>query len=215
MLIPGNISLFEGIVSSDIEHLLSCLSVRYRSFLKGNVVISEGDFVDFIGVVVSGSIQIVRDNFDGIRMIQAVLGIGALFAESFVCAGVEQSPVSVITAEDSEIMFIPYKKMLYTCKKACSFHTLLIENMMKVIAQKNLMLNTKLDILSKRSIKDRIITFLKREKQKGKGDTFKITLNRNELADFLCVDRSALSRELSKLQQEGLISFDRNKFSLH
>ncbi len=214
MLIPGNVSLFEGIKSDEITRLLSCLDIRHRSFPKGTTIIHEGDQVEFIGVILIGFIQIVRTDINGNRMIQSGFGSGALFAESFVCAGIVQSPVSVVAVEDSEILFIPYKKMMHSCKQTCSFHYQLIENMLKVIALKNLGLNGKIEILSKRTLREKILTYLQQEKRKNRSVSFNIPFSRNELADYLCVDRSSLSRELGFLQNEGLISFERNLFTL-
>lgn len=214
MFIPGNIRLFESIKSEDIENLLSCLGVRQRNFTKGMTILHEGDFVDFIGVVLSGNVQIVRNDIQGNRMIQASFGLGSLFAESFVCAGIERSPVSVIAADDSEILFIPYKNIIHSCKAACVFHHQLIENLMNVIAKKNIFLNSKIEIISKRTIREKILAYLDLERRKNQVDSFTIPFSRNDLADFLCVDRCSLSRELSNLRFEGYISFEGKTFTL-
>ena len=214
MFIPGNVSLFEGINSTDITRLLSCLGIRERFFSKGETIIHEGDKIECIGVILSGFIQIVRNDADGNRMIQAAFGIGSIFAESFVCAGIESSPVTVIAAEDSDVLFIPFKKMIHSCQASCSFHHVLIENMMKLIARKNLLLGAKIDIAGKRTIRAKVMAFLEQEKRKTRSSSFTIPYSRNELADFLCVDRSALSRELGKMKSEGLLSYNRNSFEL-
>jgi len=147
-------------------------------------------------------------------MIQSGFGTGALFAESFVCAGIERIPVSVIAAENSEVLFIPFKKLMHTCEASCSFHQLLIENMMKVIARKNLMLTMKIEIAGKRTTREKVLAYLVQEKRKAGQDSFRIPYNRIELADFLCVDRSALSRELGRMQAEGLVAYDKDCFTL-
>jgi len=214
VFIPGNVSLFEGIRGDELSSLLSCLSVRVRSYVKGDCIIREGDPVDSLGIILSGFVQIVKNDYDGNRMIQSSFGTGALFAESFVCAGLERIPVSVIAAENSEILFIPFKKLMHTCEASCSFHQLLVENMMKVIARKNLMLSMKIEIASKRTTREKVLAYLGQEKLKAGQPGFCIPYSRIEMADFLCVDRCALSRELGRMQDEGLIEFDGNAFTL-
>ncbi len=215
MYIPGNISLFEGIKSDELASLFSCMSVRMRSYVKGECIFREGDPVDSLGIILSGFVQIVKNDYDGNRMIQASFGTGALFAESFVCAGIERFPVSVIAAENSEILFVPFRKLMHSCEASCSFHQLLIENMMKVIARKNLMLSMKIEIAGKRTIREKVLAYLGQEKRKAIQSSFRIPYTRLELADFLCVDRSALSRELGHMQKDGLISYDKDCFTLH
>ncbi len=197
MFIPGNVSLFEGIRGDELSSLLSCLSVRVRSYVKGDCIIREGDPVDSLGIILSGFVQIVKNDYDGNRMIQSSFGTGALFAESFVCAGLERIPVSVIAAENSEILFIPFKKLMHTCEASCS-----------------LMLSMKIEIASKRTTREKVLAYLGQEKLKAGQPGFCIPYSRIEMADFLCVDRSALSRELGRMQDEGLIEFDGNAFTL-
>ncbi len=215
MFIPGNVSLFEGIQSDELVFLLSCLSVRERSYAKGDCILREGDPVESLGVILSGFVQIVRNDYDGNRMIQSSFGTGALFAESFVCAGVERIPVSVIAAENCDILFIPFNKMMHTCEASCSFHRKLIENMMKVIARKNLLLGMKIEIAGKRTTREKVLAYLVQEKNRSGTVEFRIPYSRTELADFLCVDRSALSRELGRMKEQGLIEYDKNRFTLH
>lgn len=214
MHIPGNISLFEGISSDDLTRLLSCLGIREKSYEKGETVIHEGEPVESIGLVVSGSIQIMRNDYEGNRMILSCFGSGSIFAESFVCAGVARSPVCVIASEKTGIVFLPFKKMIHSCESACSFHHQLIENMMKLLARKNLLLNAKIEIVAKRTIREKVLSYLEQEKRKNQVAQFAIPYSRNELSDFLCVDRSSLSRELAHMQSEGLITYNRNFFEI-
>ena len=213
MLIPGNISLFEGIKSDEIPPLLSCLSVTSQSFEKGDIIIHEGQKFESIGIILLGSIQIFRNDHDGNRNIQANFGIGAVFAESFVCAGMQFSPVSVVASETARIIFLPFARMMRPCAIACSFHQLLIENMMRLIAKKNQVLNRRLEILEGRSIRTRLLTLLEQEENKQCSSTVTLPWNRTELADFLCADRSALSREISKMKKEGLITENSSVFT--
>lgn len=214
MFIPGNTSLFEGISQDNVVKLLACMAYRHVSVRKGETVIREGEAVDSIGVVLSGFVQIVRIEHGGQRIIQAGFGRGAIFAETFVCAGIEKCPVNVVASEDSDILFLPYRKLIGTCGEACTFHTQVISNLMKLLARKNLMLNGKISIVAKRTTREKVIAYLAEARRTAGQDTFEIPFDRNELADYLCVDRSALSRELGKMRDGGLIDFDRNSFTI-
>lgn len=208
MHIPGNVVLFEGIEEKDVVQLLSCFTVRHTVYRKGDTILREGDSVDSVGVILSGSIQIIRSDLNGNRSIQAVFGMGAVFAESFVFAGIKNCPVAVLAAEDSSILFIPAKKMLHTCKTACGFHLKLVENIAGMLARKNMILNEKLEIISGRSIRERVILYLSREARRQNSRRVQIPFSRTELADYICVDRSALSRELGTMRSEKVIDFE-------
>lgn len=214
MLIPGNISLFEGIKSEELPALLACLSVSSQNFARGDIIIHEGQKIDSIGIVLSGSIQIFRNDHEGNRNIQANFGMGAVFAESFVCAGIPLSPVSVLATETSLIIFLPFLRIMRPCASSCSYHQKLIENMMHLIARKNQVLNERLEILEGRSIRNRLLILLEQEEKKQNSTTVILPWNRTELADFLCTDRSALSREVSKMKSEGVITEKGSTFTL-
>lgn len=214
MTIPGNVRLFENITPQDIEKLLSCLSIRRRSFSRGETVLREGDPISEIGLVLFGRVQIFRNEYDGSRSIVSTFGTGAIFAETFVCAGETVCPVTVTASEDSAILFIPYEKMLRSCGNACGFHTQLIENMIRLLAEKNLHLNTKILIASKRTIRDRVVQYLYTLSRETGNTEVIIPFSRNDLADYLYVDRSALSRELGKMQSDGLIRIDGRSFQI-
>lgn len=214
MTIPGNVRLFAHIAPQDLEKLLSCLSIRRRSFSRGETVLHEGDPLDAIGLVLFGRIQILRNEYDGSRSIVSTFGTGSIFAETFVCAGETVCPVTVSASEDSEILFIPYEKMLRSCGNACGFHTQLIENMMRLLAEKNLHLNAKLQISSKRTIRDRVVQYLYTLSRETGSTSVTTPFSRNDLADYLYVDRSALSRELGKMETDGLLRIDGRSFQI-
>ena len=214
MLIPGNIELFENIKAEDVERLLSCLGVAGKSFQKGETVIAQGSSIESIGVAISGRIQVSRNDFDGNRVIVAEFGPGAIFAESFVCAGISRSPVTVSATDASLVIFLPYRRLMTSCEKACSFHQQLILNLVRLVARKNLVLSAKLEICSRRTIREKVIAYLGMESAKVGSREVVIPFTRNELADYLAVDRSALSRELGQMRSDGLIDFDKSRFTL-
>ncbi|MCL2513141.1 MAG: Crp/Fnr family transcriptional regulator [Oscillospiraceae bacterium] len=204
--------LFQGIAFSDFERMLVCLSAKTAFYKKDEIILLSGDTVNFVGLILSGSVRVIREDFDGNNTIIAELAVPELFGEVFACAGISQSPVTIQAAEDSEILFIDYKRVITSCRSACPFHAGLIENMLKLIARKNLMLNRKLDILSKRTTREKLMCFF--DAQRGMAKKFAVPFNREELARYLCVDRSAMSAELCRMRGEGLIKFDRNKFEI-
>lgn len=208
------VSLFENINESEIESLMTCLAAEISEFEKKQIVFLEGDPVEKVGIILSGQVQIIKEDFFGNRNIVAVFNEGKLFAETFACSDIRRMPVSVMSVTDSVIMFIDYRKLITTCSHTCSFHSRLIMNMMRIIANKNLLLNQKIEICSKRSTREKLLAYLSAEAKKAKSDSFTIPLNRQELADYLSVDRSAMSVELSKLQDENLIKYDKNKFTM-
>lgn len=205
-------SLFAGVEQEKLTQLLSCLSAVAQSYQQGQQLILEGYDIRGVGIVVAGSVQVVKTDAQGKTLLLTEIGSGGLFGEVFACAGVEQSPVSVVAATDCTVTWIDYKKIITTCSGACSFHNALIANMLRILAQKNLMLNEKISILSKRTIRERLWLFL--QERAGQAKTVTLPFNREEMAAYLCVDRSALSAELSKMQQEGLIAFHKNRFTL-
>jgi CRP-like cAMP-binding protein len=204
--------LWNGIERDDFESMVRCMEAKTQSYDKNDIVLLSGDTVNYVGLVLSGGVKIIKEDMDGNIVIITELTASDLFGEVFACAGIEQSPVTVQASEICEILFLNYKKIITACSSACGFHSRLIENMLKIIAQKNLMLNQKIEILSKRTTREKLILFF--DIQRDTAKKFTIPYNREELAHYLCVDRSAMSNELCKMRDEGLINFKKNVFEL-
>ena len=213
-IVLQNIKLFEDIEEENLKAMLGCIGALKKNYEKGQTIIRVEDEISSIGVVVTGSVQVIKVDFDGNKVIVMKLYGGELFSVAVVCAGVGKSPVSVVASEKSKILFIPLQKIITTCPSSCSFHTRLIQNMVKLIAQNNISLNDKLELLSQKTTREKLIAYLKGEMKKIGEKSFEIPFSREELADFLCVDRSAMSRELGKMRDEGLIDFKKNRFGL-
>lgn len=160
----------------------------------------------------SGGVKIIKEDISGNVTIFAELGISELFGEVFACAGIDHSPVTVQASADSEVLFIKYKKIITTCSSVCGFHSKLIENMLRLIAKKNLMLNQKIEILSGRTTREKLFMFF--DMQRGVAKRFVIPYNREDMPHYLCVDRSAMSNELCKMRDEGLIKFNKSEFEI-
>lgn len=208
------IPLFQGIETHELKSLLSCLGAICKSYEKGETVIMAGSRAEQIGIVLAGTVQVIKEDLVGNRTIIGNVDKCELFAEVFACASVDVVPISVIASGDCTVMWVSFRKIVTACPSSCVFHTKLIENMMKILAVKNLALNRKIDCLSKRSIREKLIAYLISVADHQKNLTFSIPFDRNELADYLCVDRSAMSRELGRMRNEGLIDYYRNTFRI-
>ncbi len=210
----SKISLFAGIKPEEISDMLKCLQAQFKNLQKNETVIVVGDPVHYVGIVLEGAVEVVHEDAAGNRNVMGHLGPTDTFAETFACAGVQKSPVTVIAVQDSAILQIDFRRIVTTCNSCCAFHTRLIENMLRLLAQKNLALSDKIYSIGRRTMQEKIETFLETQMFKAGKNPFEIPFSRAEMADYLCVDRSALSAALSRMQQEGLIRYHKNKFEL-
>lgn len=209
-----NIPLFHGIEESSLDSLMDCLGAKVKNYSKYEMVLVAGSKVDRVGIVVSGSVQVIKEDIIGNRTIIAGIGQYELFGEVFACALIEKSPITVVATEPCSVLWIQFLRLITTCSSACVFHAKLIENMLKLMAEKNIILNNKIDYLSKRTIREKLTAYIISLAEQQDSLEFEIPFNRNELADFLCVDRSAMSRELGKMRDEGLLDINKNSIKL-
>ncbi|NCA68001.1 MAG: Crp/Fnr family transcriptional regulator [Clostridia bacterium] len=207
-------NIFANVEHLDIIKILSCLHARKSNYLKGEHVYNEGDHIIELGIVLSGEVHIVKRNYYGNENIIANITSGNIFAESAAFSKHHILQVDVIAVADSEILFLDYKRIISPCANTCAFHTRLIENMITVIADKNAFLNQKLGYISKRSTKEKLLSYLFDQSKATKSNKFKIPFNREQLANYLSVDRSAMSNELCKLRDAGIITFHKNQFEM-
>jgi CRP-like cAMP-binding protein len=206
--------LFSGIESGDLRTMLKCLGGFVRDYKKGEYISVESESVKNIGVILDGSVQMIKEDIWGGKSILAVMERHQLFGETFACGTDTVSAVTFCASADTRVLFLPFYRVLHTCSNSCAFHNKLIENMVTLIANKNRSLMEKLDAMSKKNLREKILTYLSIQSQHQGGRYFEIPLGRIELADYLCTDRSALTRELSSMRDDGLIDFDRNTFRL-
>lgn len=208
------LDLFKGIDESELVPLLSCLSAKEAHYEKGQTVFLSGEKIECFGIVLSGQVQVVQDDYYGNRSIFAKIGTGNLFGESFACAETKTLPVSVITTIESDLLFIDCHRLAAPCANACAFHRSLIQNMLNIIAMKNISLTQKMEFTSKRTTREKLMAYISAEAKKATSNQFSIPFNRQELADYLSVERSAMSAELSKLRDDGILKFNKNQFEL-
>ena len=206
-----SVELFQGI--DDLDAMLKCLGAETRYIGKNEIILLAGDKSQFVGVVLSGLLHIVREDYDGNRSLVAAVNFGEIFAESLCCAGVEESPVTVIAATNSTILLLRFERVMHTCQNACAFHHRLIENMLRLVANKNLFLQTRIEIMALKSVRAKVLRYLESFGAK-RGEDFTISFNREQMAEYLCVDRSALSHELARMKQNGVIDYSKSRFSL-
>jgi CRP-like cAMP-binding protein len=206
--------LFAGIDEKDIGSMLGCLSAREAEYKKDIYILSAGDNPTEVGIVLSGSVNIINEDYWGNRTIIAKMTSGELFAEAFSCADSGKLPVSVVTAEKTSVLFIDYKRIITTCSSACGFHTSLIRNMLQILANRNISLTKKMGHTAHRTTREKLLSYLSAQAIAAESSSFDIPFNRQELADYLCVDRSAMSNELSNLRDEGVLDFNKNHFTL-
>jgi len=208
------VTLFENLKEEELESVLSCLSSKISKYGKNQIILQHGDCISDIGIVLTGQTQIVKEDYYGNRNLIANLSEGMLFGETFVCADIKTLPVSVISTTESVILWIDYHRIISPCTQVCSFHSTLIYNMLRIVSMKNLLLSQKIEFTSKRTTRDKLLAYLSSEAQKSESNHFIIPFNRQELSDYLNVDRSAMSAELSKLRVEGVITYTKNHFTL-
>ena len=206
--------LFYGIEDEKLLLMLDCLGARVVSFDKKYTVFSAGTPAKYIGIVLSGSLQMSQTDFYGNRSIIAEFKTAELFGEDFACAETDSIPVAITANEPSEIMLINCSHILHTCSNNCGFHQQLIFNLMKSMALKNINFHQRIEITSKRSTREKLMAYLMLQAKKSGSDSFDIPFDRQELADYLEVERSGLSTEISKLRQEGIIENRKNHFKL-
>lgn len=207
--------LFSGVGEEEINSMLKCLDATLHEYKKGEYVFRQGEYLSHIMILVKGKLHVQREDFWGNRSIINQINCGEMFGEAYVTPDSGSILNDVVAIEDSSVIFFDVRKILTVCSSACRFHTTVIQNLFFSISNKNRMLVQKLGHMSKRTTRDKLISYLSEQSQKSKSETFEIPFNRQQLADYLSVDRSAMSNELSKMKNEGLINFEKNRFHLY
>lgn len=209
-----NSPIFKGLPDDELSALLLCLGADVLTFERRNSIFSEGERGRYIYIVLYGKIQLERNDYYGNRTIISAHGPSELFAEEFACVGEQSMPVAAMAAEESGVMLIPAERILYTCERGCAYHRQVIYNLMRAMAEKNIVYHRRLEITSKRTTKEKLLTYLILEAKRLGTSDFDIPFDRQELADYLEVDRSGLSSEIGKLLKEGAIRTRRRHFTL-
>ena len=206
--------MFSGIGDDEIFSMLSCLGARLFTYKKGEYVLRRGQHLNDITILVEGNLHIQKDDYWGNRSILGQIAVGEMFGEAYVAPESGALLNDVVAVEDSAVIFFDVKRIITTCSSACHFHALVVQNLFFAISEKNRKLVQKLGHMSKRSTREKLISYLSEEAKRQNSSYFTIPYNRQQLADFLSVDRRAMSNELCKMRDEGLLEFDKNQFRL-
>lgn len=210
-----NAELFANIDEPDRSSMLKCLGSRQQDFSKGDFIFLAGESAPAVGLLLSGSAQVIKENVFGDSMIISSLRTGDMFGETFACMGVETVPVSVVALEKSMVLFLNVSQIVHICQSACPFHQQLITNLLRIIAEKNAVLNRKMSYLTHKTIRSRLQAYFYDLMEQSCSVNFMVPFNRSELADYLCIDRSALCRELSHMKDDGILDYSGRSFHWH
>lgn len=208
-----NSSLFFGISDEELKGILECFKARVRTYDSGEVIIRQGERILNMYMVLEGCVNIEKDSFWGRRIIVSRVNPNENIALAFV-ASKNVSNIDAVAAQKTKVLVLSYEKCTSMCQNACTRHRVLINNMFEILSKNNIDLIQKIENISQKSIRDKLLTYLSNEAQKKKSNSFEVPFNRQELADYLNIDRSAMCFELSKLQKEGFIEYQKNKFVL-
>lgn len=211
----ANTQLFRGISESEIAELLLCLGAHERKFQKDDVIFRAGSPVDEFGLVLSGSVNIVVNLYWGNSIIFGHVGKGEVFAENYAAIPGKEPVCDVVACEDTHVLFLKMQSVMTTCRMGCAYHNRIIQNMLRISAQNNLNMSSRMMHTASKSLRERLLSYLSEQALERGSAHFTIPFNRQQLADYLAVNRSTMSNELSKMQEEGLITFRKNEFILN
>ncbi len=203
--------LFEGIKPEKLEKLFHCLGAYTSSYNTEEVLVDYGDEVSSIGTVLKGKVDVCNPVNRREKMTSSSVGPGMHFCEALACSRGMKSCIKVVATESCDVLWLPTDRIASVCHYTCIFHIQLTSNLMRLLAHDNLAVWERLDVVSRRTTRDKLDTYLS-YRMNEVGQPFEIPLNRNQLAEHLCVDRSAMSRELGHMRDEGIIEFRANEF---
>ena len=206
--------LFAGIDAADFEGMLGCIGYHVKDYQKGEIIALEEENINHVGVVLEGAVDMLKEDVWGNRTMLVRTYPQDIFGETFACGEDTLSVVTFAAAENCRVLFLSFCRVMHTCTHACQFHQTLIENMVRLIARKNRELMRKVEVVSKKTLREKILAYLSIQSQAQGSRRFEIPLGRVEWAEYLNADRSALTRELAKMKDEGLIDYQRNSFEI-
>lgn len=206
--------LFAGVGEDELEAMLGCLQARLETYKKGEYVYRQGEHLDTLTVLVEGKLHVQKEDYWGNRSIINMVSVGEMIGEAFAAPDSGALMNDVIAVENSTVIKFDVRRVLTVCSSACRFHAMVVQNLFFAISEKNRKLMQKLSHMAKRSTREKLLSYLSEEAKRQNSSTFTIPFNRQQLADFLSVDRSAMSNELGKMRDEGLLLFEKNQFTL-
>ncbi len=211
-LAEKNVELFAGLCCAEINEMLECLGARHSDYEKGSYLLMEGDSLKYVGVVLEGQAAVFKTDSLGNRALLSPVLPSELFAEALVCAGIKVSPVTVEALTLVKALLIPFDRIMTRCPACCSHHNLLIRNMLRIVAYKAIAMSEKFDHVAHKTTRQKLASYLLSCAARKGSNRFTVDLDRQGMADYLCVNRSALSRELSRISEDGTVSYHRSSF---
>ena len=209
-----NSPLFFGISEEELKEMLTCFNARIKSYKDGEIIIRQGDIITNIYLVLEGSINIEKDSYWGRRIIVTQLGVNDNIALAFVASKKIESSIDAVAVGSAKLLVLTYEKCTTMCQNVCTKHRRLINNLFEILSKENIELLQKIENISQKTIREKLLTYFSNEARRNKTNIFEIPFNRQDLADYLNIDRSAMSFELSKMQKDGMIKYEKNKFML-
>lgn len=206
--------LFSGVSDTELTAMLACLKAEEKSFPKEAFVLQAGDTAASIGLVLLGTVLVIQEDIWGNRNILSKAGPGQTFAAAYACAPGSRLNVSVVADTPITVLFLNVERILTVCPSACSCHSHMIRNLLGELAVKNLQFSEKLTHVGQRSTRSKIMSYLSAEAQRLGTYELDIPFSRQQLADYLCVERSGLSLELGKMKKDGLLDYHKSHFVL-
>lgn len=211
-----SLPLFKGLASEEVDNILKKVNALVKHFEKSDYIYLAGDAVESIGIVVAGTVQMIKEDIMGDKSIITTMTSGSIFAENFLGNNKndEKTNVSYFAASDSEVLMVPFSKVLNDIGNNDPGHNKLLANMISIMASNNAQLIEKTEILCKKTLRGKIMTYLEQEAKRNGSNEFTIPFNRTDMANYLDADRSALTRELSRMKESGLIDFEKRDFKI-
>lgn len=206
--------LFEGVTVEEAEAMLGCLGAQEKTYARGEVIYHAGQHIGRMGLLLEGGVNIVRPDIWGNENIIGHILPGEVFAENYACSQRAPMMADVMTTAKTTVLFLDVGKVVKSCASSCSHHARLVRNLLMIMASKNLNLAQKINHITPKSIRERLLSYLSSEAVKQGKKEIEVPFNRQQMADYLAVDRSALSNELSKMQRDGLLHYHKNHFIL-
>lgn len=210
----ANIPLFGDMTTEDVQAVLQCVGAFVKEYKKDEFIVLEKDRMSCAGCVLEGSVQMIREDIWGNKTLLINVKETELFGETFACGSTGTASVSFVAKEDVRVLFLPFCRVVHACANACAHHQKLLQNLVAVMAEKNALLISKIDILSKKTLREKIVAYLLAEAANHNSKYFTISMGRVQLAEYLNADRSALTRELNQMKEERCIDFERNTFRI-
>lgn len=209
-----NSPIFFGLTEEELKEMLVCFNARIKTYENEDIIIRQGDMIKNIYLILEGNVNIEKDSYWGRRIIVTQLGVNDNIALAFVASKNVESSIDAVSVGKSKLLILSYEKCTTMCQNVCVKHRNLINNLFEILSKENIELLQKIENISQKTIREKLLTYFSNEAKKNRSNIFEIPFNRQDLADYLNIDRSAMSFELSKMQKEGYIKFEKNKFML-